>query len=198
MGAPDTSKAQRAAQASEDARRAAIAGTTSRVNQIYDAPSRQAQYNDFVGALREHYTGDVNRQKTVADRNSKFALARGGLIGGSAEVDANRNLGEEYQKGLLNAENRAQSGLSSLKNQDEASRMQLIQLAQSGLDSTTAASRAMSNMSADTRGNMADAQAKGLGDVFASTAATRDRQLQAAERLRGQRSPVGSVWGPGG
>jgi hypothetical protein len=187
--------AQREAAQAERERRDAIAGTTARVNQIYDAPARQKQYGDFLGALREYYTGDVNRQKVVADRNSKFALARGGLAGGSAQVDASRNIGEEYQKGLLSAENRAQSGLTNLKGQDENSRMQLIQLAQSGLDSTTAASRALSNVSADTRGQLADAQAKGLGDVFAGTTATYKRQQEAQERLRGQRSPVGSIWG---
>jgi hypothetical protein len=95
----------------------------------------------------------------------------------------------------LNAENRAQSGLAGLKSQDEASRMQLIQLAQSGLDSTTAASRAFSNINADTRGNLADAQAKGLGDIFTATNATVRQQQEAAARRAGQRAPVGSIWG---
>jgi hypothetical protein len=187
--------AQREAQAAEDARRVGIANTTAKINQIYDAPARQKQYGDFLGALRDYYTGDVNRQKVVADRNSKFALARGGLVGGSAQIDANRNIGEEYQKGLLSAENRAQSGLTGLKSQDENSRMQLIQLAQSGLDATTASSRALANAGADTRGALADATQKGIGDIFAGTTATYKQQQEAAARRAGQRAPVGSIWG---
>lgn len=191
----EAARAQNAANAAEQDRRDAIASTTARVNQIYDAPERQKQHGDFLSALRKYYTDDVNRQKTVADRNSKFALARSGLTGGSAAVDAGRTAGEEYQKGLLTAENRAQSGLSSLRQQDEASRMGLIQLAQSGLDSTTAASRALANTRSDLSGQLADSTAKGIGDVFAGTTAVYKQQQEAAARRAGQRAPVGSVWG---
>lgn len=198
MGSTDgAERAQREATAAEEARRKAIAGTTARINQIYDAPERQRQYGDFLGALRNYYTQDVTRQKTVTDRNSKFSLARSGLTGGSAAVDAGRNIGEEFQKGLLTAENRAQSGLSGLKAQDEASRMGLIQLAQSGLDSSAAASRAMANTRGDLSGQLADSTAKGIGDVFAGTTAVYKQQQEAAARRKGQQAPVGSIWGGG-
>lgn len=190
---PDNTAAM-AAQA-EAERRARIAESTGRINQIYDSPERQAQYTDFIGALREHYTDDANRQKETADRNTKFSIARSGLTGGSAEVDAKRNLGEEFTRGILSAENRAQSGLSGLRAQDESARMGLIQLAQGGADAATVGARAAANLRAGTQGQLADATSRGLGDIFANTTSTYRAQQDAAARRAGQTAPIGSVYG---
>jgi len=190
-------RAQREAQQAEEARRAAIAETTRRVNAAYDAPERQRQYDDFVGAVRDNYVRDANRQKKVADRNLKFSMARGGLVGGSADVDAKRTLGEEFTRGILDAEGKAQGALADLKAQDEASRLNLIQLAQSGLDATTATQRAGAQIAASAQGAKADAMAKGLGDIFGTTSSIYKQQQEAAARRAGQLAPVGSLYGNG-
>src|SRR5688572_11550915 len=103
-----SNSAQRQAQRAEADRQARIASTTSRINSVYDAPGRQAQYDDFLSAVRQNYTEDATRQKTTADRDLKFSMARSGLHGGSADVDARRTAGEEFQRGILQAEDRAQ------------------------------------------------------------------------------------------
>lgn len=190
-------RAQREAQQAEEARRAAIADTTRRVNAVYDAPERQRQYNDFVGAVRDNYVRDAQRQKAVTDRNLKFSMARSGLVGGSADVDAKRTLGEEFNRGILTAEGKAQSALADLRAQDEASRLDLIQLAQSGLDATTATQRAGAQIAASAQGAKSDAMAQGLGDIFGSTSAIYKQQQEAAARRAGQLAPVGSLYGSG-
>jgi hypothetical protein len=194
MGSGSNS-AQREAQRAEAERQRRIAATTGQINAAYDAPGRQSQYDDFLKAVRQNYTDDATRQKRDVDRSQKFSLARSGLTGGSAAVDARRASGEEFQRGILQAEDRAQSALGDLKASDEQSRLQLIQMAQSGLDATTAAARANAAISAGAQSALGDAKAKGLGDIFGSTIKTIGAQQEAAAQRRGQVSAVGSLYG---
>lgn len=190
-------QAQKDAEAAEAARQAAMGDAKSQINAIYDSPDRQKQYDDFINAVRENYRTDADRQKTIADRNLKFSLARGGLTHGSADVDARRTLGEEYTKGILTSENKAQSALAGLKAQDSQSRLNLIGLAQTGLDATSAVQRAGEQMQASAQGAQSDAALKGLGDIFGATADTYKRQQEAAQLRKGQLAPVGTLYGKG-
>lgn len=181
----------------EQERQARVAEATRRINAVFDDPSREGQRQDFATALRDFYTQDATRQQGVADRQRRFAMARGGLTGGSADVDSRRTLGEEFIRGLTDAENRTQAGLADLTAQDEAARLQLTQLAQSGLDATTAASRAGAAMRSSAQGAMSQAMSQGLGNVFKGTADTYTKQQEAAERRRGYRDIEGSLYGRG-
>jgi hypothetical protein len=187
--------AQGAAQRAEAERQKRITATTGQINAAYDAPGRTKQYDDFLNAVRQNYTEDATRQKAVADRGLKFSMARSGLTGGSAAVDARRASGEEFQRGILQAEDKAQGALGDLKGADEQSRLQLIQMAQSGLDATTAAQRANASISSGAQTSLANAKAQGLGDIFGSTIKTIGTQQEAAAQRRGQTSAVGSLYG---
>jgi hypothetical protein len=178
-------RAQREAERAEQERQARIAAGTARVNQVFDAPEREQQRGDFLTALRENYRRLADKQKGNADRNLRFSLARGGLTGGSAAVDSNRKLGEEYTEGLLNAETRAQGAVGELRGQDEASRLQLLSMIQQGLDATTGAARAGDAIRANAQAGQGAALSEGLGDIFGGTADIYKRQQEAAERRRG-------------
>ena len=188
-------KANKQAKLAEAERQAAMTRATGRVNAVFDAPEREAQLEDFLNATRENYRLDADKQKGIADRRLKFSMARSGLTGGSAAVDANRNLGEEYTKGLLDAEGRAQEAQGNLRAQDESSRMGILSMIRQGLDATTAASRAGSAMQSNAQIASGRATADGLGDIFGSTAALYKQQAEAAERRRGEKAAYGSVYG---
>jgi hypothetical protein len=188
-------KAQQAQAAAESERQKTVAGTTARINSIYDAPARKAQQQDFVNSVRQRFTGDASRQKAVADRNLKFANARSGLIGGSQEVDSRKMLGDEFTRGILEAENKAQGALGDLQAQDEASRLNLINMARSGLDATTAANRANAATRVNLQNVLSSSTANGLGDIFGATAKTYKDQQEADARRKGQMAPVGSLYG---
>lgn len=195
MGSPSTPSSVKRAQAAEERRQRELKRTTARINQIFDSPERQAQYEDFVTAVRSHYTEDAQRQKVDADRNLKFSMARSGLTGGSAQVDAGRNLQDEYSRGILQAERRAQGSLADLRSADEQSRANLTSMAASGADTTTAARRAAEAMRSNVQGTRSDALASGLGDIFTNTAGVYQKQTEAAERRRGYTAPVGGHYG---
>lgn len=196
MGSNSAGRAQREAERAEADRQARIRQTTARIDATFDSPERQRQYDDFVGAMRDYYTQDAQRQKVIADRNQKFALARSGLTGGSAAVDAGRTLSDEYNRGILSAERQAQGSLADLMSQDQQSRLNLIQLAQSGADVSTAGTNAANAMRVNIAGAQNSARSQGLGDIFGATAETYKRQQEAAERRRGQQAPLGTVYAP--
>lgn len=187
-----------AAAQTEAERQAAIKQGISNVNATFDSPERNAQYDDFFKALRENYMGDAARQQQAANRNLKFSLARSGLVGGSADVDARRTAGEEFSRGVLGAENRAQDALADLRGADEQSRMNLIQLVTGGLDATTAMQRASSQMQSNAAGRKAQGFNEGLGDIFGNTAALYKKQQDNAAFRRGAQAPVGSLYGIAG
>lgn len=150
----------------EAQRQAAIKNTQSRVNQVYNDPQRQADINDFVGATRDYYQQDLDRQKGNADRGLKFALARSGLTGGSTQVDQQQNLAQDYGRGLLQVEQKAQGAGASLSAADQDSRARLISLATSGLDATTAAQQAAASLRSNIEAGKSEAQLGNLGDSF--------------------------------
>lgn len=186
--------AQQAAQREESARQARVVDATRRIDSAFDSPGRQAQYTDFMAALRGLYRTDADKQKAVADRNLRFSLARSGLTGGSAAADARTTLGEEYSRGILDAEQRAQGGVADLRNADQQARLNLIQLANAGTGATSAATNAAAAMRANLSSAEATRRTQGLGDIFASTADTYRRQQTAAAARRGQLAPLGSLY----
>jgi hypothetical protein len=188
-------RAEKRATQAEAERQTAMQGATNRVNQVFDSPERGSQIQAFLQALRDQYTTDANRQKAIADRRLKFSTARSGLTGGSAAVDSNRLLGEEYTQGILGAENRAQEAAGNLRAQDESSRMAILSMIRQGLDATTAAQRAGSAMQANAQTVEGEAMGRSLGDIFGGTADIYKTQQEAAARRRGELSVNGSVYG---
>jgi hypothetical protein len=194
MGSGSSNAVQKANRM-EKKRQAEITAGTNRVNAIFDAPERAAGRGDFLSAVREHYRTGLDRDKARVDRRTKFSMARSGLSGGSADIDANRTIGEDYTTGLLGAEERAQGAVSSLEASDDQSRLQLLAMIQQGLDATTAASRAGSATMSNTANARANAFADQLGDVFGGSADIYKRQEEMQARRRGEQAAYNSLYG---
>lgn len=196
MGLGGGNNAAKVAQQQEDQRQAQIKSGVSAVNGVFDSPERKAQQQDFLKATRQQLVGDVNTQQVKAARNLKFGLAKSGLTGGSAAVDAGGQLNTDYQKGLLTAEQKAQGSFSDLLGADETARTNNIQLVQQGLDTGTAASRAASALQQNIqKSNSAPAQ---VGDVFGATANVWQKQQDAARERRGLLATTGGLYGRNG
>ena len=176
--------AAQAAQDQEAVRRQQVADATGRVNNIFDSPARQAQYTNFGDSLRQYLTGELARKKTIADRNLKFSLARSGNTGSSVAADQNATLGDEFTRGTLDAERKVQGGVADLRSSDEAARLNLTNLATSGVDTGTAATQAAATMRTNLQRAQGAATVDGLGDVFSSTAKTVQDSADAAAKRR--------------
>lgn len=190
-----SNRAQQEAQRAEDARIAAIRSTQQRVNQVFDAPERAADIADYVGASRDYLTGDLNRQKSDTDRELRFALARGGLIGGSTQNDQQKRVGDDYAKGLLDVDRRARGAGAELEANDQDARARLIQLATSGLDMTTAASQASAAMRSNLEAGKSTSLVGGFGDAFGSVGGFLKDARDAAARRRANRDTGFGLYG---
>lgn len=110
--------------------------------------AREAMYGDISGAVRDTAMRDLDRQYSDASRKNVFGLARNGLLGGSVDAESGGELSTLYGEGKLKAAQAGMGAASDLRASDEKSRQNLISLAQSGLDTGTAASMAAGQMSA--------------------------------------------------
>lgn len=196
MSGSGSNRAANEANRAEQARMAAIANTQGRVNEVFDSPGRAADIADVVGAVREYFGDDLSRQKTDSDRALKFALARGGQIGGSTQVDQQKVLGDEYGRGLLEVERRALGAGTDLQAADQDARGRLISLATSGLDATTGAAQAAAAMRTNLESAKSTNMANGLGDVFGGIKGFADRARDAAERRRGNADAGWNLYQP--
>lgn len=185
MGGSSNNDAADQARRDELARQASIARTQAAVNGVFDSPQRAADINDFVGATRQFYTRDLDEQKSLADRQLRFSLARGGQVGGSLQRDKQSQFGRDYAKGVLAVDQRARGAGADLEAQDQDARARLIGLATSGLDATTAASQSAAAMRSSLQGANSTARAQGLGDIFGSFAKFYQDTQDARERRRG-------------
>lgn len=157
------SKASRQAYANERNRVRAINEGVNQVNAVYDF-GREAQYGDYLKALRDRASTDLGEQKALVDRQSKFGLARRGVIGGSSEIDTQRRNRKDYIRALIGNESRAQSAVGRLRQSDEASRQSLLNLIFGGLDASTGTQRALGMQ----RANLASAQADFIPSLLSS------------------------------
>lgn len=195
MGSGGNGSATKAAQ-EESWRQSNIDQAVNQINGIYGGAARQAEIDDFLAATRSFYTKELEKQKGVADRSLRFAMARNGLTGGSASVDANRNLGESYQSGILSADRLAQQAAADLRTADDTSRMNLISQASTGMGLTSGAQQAAQAMQANLEGSRGAMKADALGDVFGGLANIYTNSKNMAEERRGSRA-YGLLYQPG-
>lgn len=179
----DAAAAAADAKATEAARQARISGNVKNINSAFD--SREPQYAQLADALRARLNEGVNLQRQSATRQSKFALARGGNIGGSLQRDQSAELNREGREATLAAEREAQKGVAGLRASDEGSRAQMIALAQSGNDIGNATQQTASMLSANFGAAQNASNISNLGDLFGNTSSVVKNQQDAAARRRG-------------
>lgn len=192
-----SNNAAQQAQQNEDARNAQIAQSTSAINNIFDNPLRTQQYSQLGTDTTKYFTQDLDTQNANAQRQLKFATARNGQTGGSVQTDQGQQLGQDYLKGALEAQRRGDAAAAGLQAQDETSRANLIASAQSGLDSTTAASNAASSMQSNINNAKATSTSNALGDMFGDFSSVYQNSKDAAALRAGQKYSYSTVYGPG-
>ncbi len=157
----------------EEERQARINAAVSQINNIFNnkvpgdpANSREQMYTNQRQAVYDLNTRDVNRQAADAERLNRFALARNGLLGGSADVDSGFEINRMTNEGLMKAGGIADQAGADLRMADERTRGNLISMAQSGIDTGTAQQMALSGLAANAEAAKSSAAAATVGDLF--------------------------------
>jgi hypothetical protein len=131
-----------------------------------NATAREGMYSDISSAVRDQAMRDLDQQYTTASNRNTFGLARSGLMGGSVDAESGADLSRRYGEGEMKAEQAGLGAASDLRTQDEKTRQNLIGLAQSGLDTGTAASMASGQMAAAADSAKANAAGSSVGRLF--------------------------------
>lgn len=176
-------KSAKDAASAEAQRQARISQNVGDINTAFG--NREPQYTDLGAALRERFGQQIGQQTRDATRNTKFALARGGLTGGSASIDAGRRLNRDAGEAVLVGERAAQSGVANLRNADEDARLRMISLAQSGGDIGNAGLQTAGMLKANLANANATANFDQLGNLFGGVAQANRNMNDAAARRRG-------------
>jgi len=146
------------------------AGPSSAVESIWadgdPNNSREKLYNDQKTAVYDLNKTEVDRQAKEAERKTRFGLARVGLLGGSEDVDAAAENDRRTNEGLMRAGGIADQAAADFRVADERTRSNLISMAQSGIDTGTAAQMALGGLKANAD-SMAEARAGAtVGGLF--------------------------------
>lgn len=167
--------------------------------------ARDALYGDIEGAVRDVNVRTLDKQFGEASKQNLFGLARSGLLGGSVDAESGADLQERYGEGKIKAVQAGQSAASELRANDEKTRQNLIGLAQSGIDTGTAASLAAGQMGAAADLARSNTSSASIGDLFSnlSQGYLANQQLKARypNGLPGQSSGGGyfsNLFGGGG
>lgn len=196
MGGGGSNSAQREAQQAEKERQAKIASTQKNIERLYADPKREADINAFTDATRQFYRTDADRQQQDAARDLRFAVARSGQTGGQLQADLGGRLYETYQRGILEADRRAQQAAADLRAQDQASKQNLFSLAAAGLDATTAGQNATATLRNNLAGAQATARESSLGDLFGSFADVYKNSIEQGEKRRAERDVYSTLYAP--
>lgn len=158
------------------------------IAQAFDSPARDKQYADYMSNLRGLGTDQLNQQKTLADRNLKFADARSGMTGGSVAADNGGLLQRDYQGGLLSVADNARTATDALRTQDQAEKNNLIALNNAGSNVGQDSTNALAQAGMNIKNAQAANTMQSLGDVFGNLSS----QYQ---KYRAATAPPSSAWG---
>ncbi len=174
------------ARAQEADRQARVKSAVDAINGVFNGAGRQAMYDSQKSAVYDLNKAEVDRQAQQAARTNRFGLARAGLAGGSVDVDSVADINRRTNEGLLRAGGIADQAAADLKTADERTRSNLVSLAQSGIDTGTAAQQALNGLQANAA-NAASARAGAtVGGLFDDMAQAYLVNQQNAGRAAGQ------------
>lgn len=150
----------------EAERQARIKAATEAINTTFNNSGREALYSDQKSAVYDLNKKEVDRQSGEAERMNRFGLARSGLAGGSVNVDSVSDLDRRTNEGLMRAGGIADQAAADLKTQDERTRSNLISLAQSGIDTGTAAQQALKGLEVNSANASSARAGSTVGKLF--------------------------------
>lgn len=184
------------AEAQQQAQQTAINNNVSAINSAF--AGRQGQYNQYLSALNQSYQTQLGLQQSQAARGLKFALARGGQTGGSLAADQGAELQREMGQGTVTAQEQANAKLAGLESSDQAERLQMISLAQSGANIGNAAQQTATSLSSNLQNAQANLGPGTLGNVFGGIGTDVTNANLAAQQRAGLQSVYGGAFSPQG
>jgi len=152
-----------------DARTAAIPGEAASADNEAAANlrAREDRYGKLASDVTAYHTRDLREQQERAARMQRFSLADRGLLGGSQQVDEDAELRRASERGLRDIEALATNSVNQARQDDEESRLDLMNRVNAGIDEGDAISGALSRLTSSTARALDFARGQQFGQFFA-------------------------------
>jgi hypothetical protein len=157
---------------------------------------REKLYSTIMGDAEARLTDRLGKDRSQAERQVRFELARRGLMGGSADIDQGREILEKFQEGSLEARNAALGAANEARSADEKTRVNLINNIRSGMAESDALSAAFAGMQNNANSARDAAMATNIGNFFNDLSVLRGQQQfqQGMDATRNRyRTPTGAT-----
>lgn len=146
---------------------AAVAAAQAKANSLKGvAQGRENLYSKVSTDATNSALTDLNKERDVTERELNFMLARSGLSGGSRDIDANRDVLDTHQQGVLKASNMGLERANNARSNDEKTRVNLINSIHAGLNEGDAMAQAYQGMSNNARSAQDEANNSNLKGFF--------------------------------
>jgi len=146
---------------------AAVAAAQAKADKLKGASSaREALYSKIGTDSNNMALVDLNKERGITERELKFSLARNGLSGGSRDIDANKDVLDTYQQGVLKASNIGLQTANNARSNDEKTRVNLINSIHAGLTDSDAMTQAYTSMANNAKQAQDEANNTSLAGFF--------------------------------
>jgi hypothetical protein len=130
------------------------------------AAERDALYGTITQDASARLLDRLSDDRRVAERGTKFQLARQGLAGGSADVDQNAEILRKFNEGSLEAGNAALASGNSARSADEQTRIGIINNIRNGMAASDAISASFAGLTNNANEARDAAMATNIGGFF--------------------------------
>lgn len=191
-GGGDPAKEQ---QQYDQQRQAKIDAVTAQIRGLYNSPSREADITTYQKDAQKLYQHTLDQQHDEAARQLKFALARTGQSTGQVGIDQGAKMTTQYNEGLLKVTRAADEAGARLRQADADTQQNLIQMAQSGMDATTANTLALQGLRTNLLASKSAIAPEALGNAFSGLADQYQFSQEAKNYQRGYQQGLGGYGG---
>lgn len=150
--------------------------------------SMEGTYARIGRAVQAYQASRLEDDLTKTQRESRFELARRGQLGGSVDVDVNRDIRRLNDDRLLEIANLSQTAVTDARNKDTEARLSAIRDINADVDASSAIQGALNQRTISA--NQAIDYGKGqlLGDAFANLAYLYGRGRDATQVQRARQN----------
>jgi hypothetical protein len=166
-------------------------GRTS-VNLLFNDPekkaAREAMYTQQRDAAFNLNKGFLDEDTGRQRQQQRFAALERGVLGGSNDIEQQSDIDRVYRQGVLDIGTRADQMRNDWRGNDEATRLNLLSMIDSGTDETTAIDSGLRQLDAARSRAAGDSMGRFIGNLFGDAGATYDRwrERQGADDATGR------------
>jgi len=175
----------------EDAYNKAVADFNALDKETVDArTAMEGENTKLANATRSYYTDQLGREYNKAERETRFKLARQGLMGGSEDIYQQGDVRSDRDLGATRVDEAVRRAVGQMKTQREQERLNAVQLVNSGAgDSAVSAAQAglkntFENANAAQKVSLFDDLFTNAADAFSANNLNAQQQLLAERYYR--------------